>query len=210
MLRKIAVATTAAALALGGITVFSDTAGAAKPTITATGSVNCNITGKISISPPLKNTNTTPSTITGKLKGSCSGTTEGGVTPSKVKIGISYQTEGAGTCNGLATPSTAPFQVTLGWKGSGGKINASNAVLKGFVLTGVPNFGFNLPNPNAPSPRSTVTGSYAGSNNASAHAHIDVPDTSVCDNQTKPNGKVKAAKGIKKIVILPGSTLAIS
>jgi hypothetical protein len=206
MLRKIAVATTAAALALGGITVLSDTAGAAKPTITATGSANCNISGKIKISPPLTNQNTQPSKITGNLKGTCTGTTEGGVTPSKVKIGISYTTEGPGTCNGLATPSTAPFVVKLGWKGTGGKINPSNAVLKGFVLTGVPNFGFNLPNPNAPSPRATVTGSYAGTNNASAHAHITVPDTSVCD----PGSNGKPAKGIKKIAILAGSTLAVS
>jgi hypothetical protein len=55
-----------------------------------------------------------------------------------------------------------------------------------------------------------VTGSYAGANNASAHASIDVPDTSVCDPSTSPSGKVKAPKGIKKIVIKPGSTLTIS
>jgi hypothetical protein len=210
MLRKIALAATAAALALGGITVASDTAGAAKPTITATGSVNCNIEGKIKIDPPLKNTNTVPSTITGKLKGTCTGSTEQGVSPAKVKIEVTYRGSGPGTCNGLAEPSVDPFSMSLKWKGNNGKINPSNATMKGFVLTGVPNFGFDLPNPSAPSPRTTVTGSYAGSNTAQAHAHIDVPDTSVCDPTTKPNGKVKAAKGIKKIVIKPGSTFSIS
>ena len=210
MLRRIALAATAAALALGGITVASDTAGAAKTTITATGNVSCSIAGKVKINPPLTNQNTVPSTVTGKLKGACTGSTESGVTPTKVKITLTYTGSGPGTCNGLAEPSVDPFSINLRWKGSGGKINESNAVLKGFVLTGVPNFGFDLPNPNAPSPQSSVTGSYAGSNNAQAHAHIDVPDTSRCDPTTKPNGKVKAAKGIKKIPILPGSTFTIS
>jgi hypothetical protein len=209
MIRKIALAATSAALALGGIATMSSPVSAAKPTITAQGSVNCSITGKVKISPPLTNTNTVPSNITGKLKGDCTGTTEQGVTPAKVKIGITYRGSGPGTCNGLAQPGVDPFTMSLTWKGAGGKINPSTATLKGFVLTGVPNFGFDLPNPNAPSPRTTVTGSYAGTNTASAHAHIDVPDTSVCDPTTK-NGKTKPPKGIKKIVILPGSTLSIS
>ena len=128
---------------------MSSPVSAAKPTITAQGSVNCSITGKVKISPPLTNTNTVPSTISGKLKGTCSGTTEGGVTPTKVKIGITYRGSGPGTCNGLAQPGVDPFTMSLAWKGAGGKINPSTATLKGFVLTGVPNFGFDLPNPNA-------------------------------------------------------------
>jgi hypothetical protein len=204
MFRKIALAATSAALALGGIAVMSSPAGAAKPTITAQGSANCAITGKVKINPPLTNVNTQQSVITGKLKGTCTGTTEGGVTPTKVKVTIAYTTSGPGTCNGLAQPGVDPFTLGLTWKGSGGKINPSTATLKGFVLTGVPNFGFDLPNPNAPNPKTTVTGSYAGTNTASAHAHIDVPDTSVCDPQPPKN---KAPKGIKKIPILPGSTL---
>ncbi len=55
-----------------------------------------------------------------------------------------------------------------------------------------------------------MTGSYAGTNTASAHAHIDVPDTSVCNDTTTPSGKVKKAKGIKKITILPGSTFTLA
>lgn len=207
MFRKIALAATSAALAFGGIAVLSSPAGAAKPTITATGNVSCSITGKIKINPPLTNVNTSPSVISGKVKGTCTGSTESGVTPAKVKIGISYTTSGPGTCNGLAEPGVDPFTFALAWRGSGGKINPSTATLNGFVLTGVPNFGFDLPNPSGPSPRATVTGSYAGTNTASAHAHIDVPDTSVCDPQPPKN---KAPKGIKKIAILPGSTLSIS
>jgi hypothetical protein len=209
MLRKIVLATSAAMLALGGVAVMADTAGAAKPTITATGSVSCDITGKVKIDPPLRNTNTAPSNVTGKLKGVCSGTTEQGVTPTKVKIGLTYTGSSAGTCNGLASGSTDPFSVSLTWKGSGGKINPSTATLKGFQVTAVPNFGFDLPNSSSSNPQSTVTGSYAGTNNSHAHAHIDVPDTSKCDPTTK-NGKTKPAKGIKKIAILPGSTFTIS
>jgi hypothetical protein len=201
----------AAALAFGGVVVASGPAGAApKPIITATGNATCSITGKVKIDPPLTNQNTQPSNIVGKLKGTCTGSTEQGVTPTKVKIALSYNTGNPGTCNGLATPSTDPFTASLTWKASGGKINPSSATLKGFVLATVPNFGFDLPNPNSPSPRSTVTGSYAGTNNASAHAHIDVPDTSKCDPTTKPNGQTKPAKGIKKIAILEGSTFTIS
>jgi hypothetical protein len=208
MFRRIVLASTAAALALGGVAVLSEPAGAAKPTITATGSVDCAISGKIKINPPLRNTNTVPSTVTGKLKGTCTGTNEQGVTPAKVKIGITYNGSGPGTCNGLATPSSDPFRVSLTWKGTNGKINPSTAVLKGFVLTGTPSFGFNLPNPAATPPQSTVSGSYAGVNNAHAFASIDVPDTSLCEPTTK-NGKTKPAKGIKKIVVKPGSTLSI-
>jgi hypothetical protein len=153
MLRRIGLSALAGALAFGGIVAMSGPVSAAKPTITATGNVSCAITGKVKIDPPLKNTNTTPSTVTG----------------------------------------------------SGGKINPSTATLKGFVVTAVPDFGFDLPNPNASNPKSTVTGSYAGTNNATAHAHIDVPDTSKCDSQGG-----KPAKGIKKIAILPGSNLNIS
>jgi hypothetical protein len=209
MLRKIVVAVSATALSVVGVAVLSGPAGAAKPTITATGSVNCAISGKVKITPPLSDTNTSPSTIEGKLKGDCSGTNEGGVTPTKVKIRLTYTTSGPGTCGGLAQPGVDPFNIGLEWKASGGKILPSTAVMKGFVLTGIPNFGFDIPNPNAPNPRSTVTGSYAGSNNANAHAHIDLPDTSLCSPTTK-NGKTKPPKGIKKLTIKPGSTLSIS
>jgi hypothetical protein len=209
MLRRILLASMAAALACGGAVAIADPAGAApKPVITAMGNATCQITGKVKIAPPLTNQNTVPSNITGKLKGTCTGSTEQGVTPTKVKIGLSYQSTSPGTCNGLATPSTDPFTASVTWKASGGKINPTTATLKGFVLTGVPNFGFDLPNPNAASPRSTATGSYAGQNNASAHAHIDVPDSTKCD-PTTTNGKTKPAKGIKKITILPGSTFTI-
>jgi hypothetical protein len=208
MLRRIGLSALAGVLAFGGIVVMSGPASAGKPTITATGNVSCAISGKVKISPPLTNANTVPSHITGKLKGTCTGSTESGVSPAKVKIGLDLTTSGPGTCNGLATPTSDPFTLSLGWKGNGGKINPSTATLKGFVVTGVPNFGFDLPNPNAANPKTTVTGSYAGTNTASAHAHIDVPDTSVCDPGPAP--KNKPAKGIKKIAILPGSTLNIS
>ena len=131
------------------------------------------------------------------------------MSPTAVKVLITQHGTKPGTCNGLAQPNTDPFTLSLSWKGSGGHINPSTATLKGFVLTGTPNFGFDLPNPSASPPQSTVSGSYAGTNNSHAHAHIDVPDTSKCDPTTK-NGKTKPAKGIKKIAILPGSNFTIS
>jgi hypothetical protein len=210
MLRRILLAVLSAGLVVGGAVAAPEMASAAKPTVTANGNVNCSISGKVKISPPLTNQNTVPSTISGHLKGTCTGSTESGVTPTGVKIGISYASTQPGTCNGLATPGNDPFTITATWKAAGGKINQTTATLKGFALTTLPNFGFDIPNPSAPSPRSTVTGSYAGSNNATAHAHIDVPDTSKCDPTTTPSGKVKKAKGIKKIEILAGSTLTIS
>jgi hypothetical protein len=210
MLRRILLAVLSAGLVVGGAVAAPEAASAAKPTITATGNVSCAITGKVKISPPLTNQNTVPSTISGNLKGACTGSTESGVTPTGVKIKISYAGTQPGTCNGLATPGNDLFTINTTWKASGGRINPSQATLKGFALTAVPNFGFDIPNPSAPSPRSTVTGSFAGTNNASAHAHIDIPDTSLCEPTTKPNGKVKPAKGIKKIAILSGSTLTIN
>ncbi len=209
MIRRIAIGATAAALALGGLAMVASPAFAAKPTITATGSANCSITGKLKIDPPLRNTNTAPSTVTGKLKGVCSGSTESGVSPVKIKIGVVQHGTNAGTCNALATGNTDPFTLSVMWKGSGGHINPSTATVKGFELTGTPNFGFNLPNSTSPNPQSSVTGSYAGTNNVTAHAHIAVPDTSVCNPTTK-NGKTKPAKGIKKIAILPGSSVVFS
>jgi hypothetical protein len=210
MFRRILLAALSAGLVVGAAVAAPEVASAAaKPTITATGNVSCSITGKVKIDPPLTNQNTVPSNITGKLKGTCTGTTESGVSPTGVKIGITYAGTQPGTCNGLATPGNDPFTITATWKASGGKINQTTATLKGFAVSAVPNFGFDIPNPNAPAPRSTVAGSYAGTNNASAHAHIDVPDTSKCDPTTTPSGKVKPAKGIKKIAILDGSTLTI-
>jgi hypothetical protein len=208
MLRRIGLSALAGVLAFGGIVVMSSPAGAAKPTITATGNVTCQITGKVKLDPPLTNASTVPSHVTGKLKGSCTGSTEQGVTPVKVKITVDSQGTEPGTCSGLAQGSVNPFNFNLTWKGSGGKINPTTATMKGFVVTAVPNFGFDLPNPAASAPQSSATGSYAGTNNGSAHAHIDVPDTSKCDATTK-NGKTKPAKGIKKIAILPGSSFTI-
>ena len=207
MIRRIAIGATAASLALSGLAIFAQPAFAAKPTITATGSATCSITGKLKISPPLTNTNTVPSTVTGKLKGTCTGTTEGGVSPAKIKIGLTQHGTAAGTCNALAAGSTDPFTLAVTWKGSGGHINPSTATVKGFQLSGTPNFGFDLPNSTATVPKTTVTGSYPGVGTVTAHAHIAVPDTSVCNATTKSNGTVKAAKGIKKIAILPGSAI---
>src|SRR3954449_10697000 len=106
MLRRILLAVLSAGLVVGGAVAAPEMASAAKPTITANGNANCSITGKVKISPPLTNQNTVPSNITGKLKGTCTGSTESGVTPTGVKISISYAGTQPGTCNGLASPGS--------------------------------------------------------------------------------------------------------
>jgi hypothetical protein len=198
MIRRIALAATTAALALGGVAVAAGPAAAAAgPTITAVGSVNCNISGKVKISPALTNANTLPSTTTAKIKGSCTGTTESGVTPTSVKSVVTSTGTTPGTCTGLLTPSTAPFTAGNTWKASGGKINPSTVVFPGFAPNGG---GFALT-------LGTTTGSYAGFQNATAQANVDLAliagqIATGCDPQPP---KFKAAKGIKKITILSGT-----
>jgi hypothetical protein len=205
MIRKTIVAVTAAGLALGGLVFIASPAGAAKPTITATGSATCQITGKLKIAPPLTNTNTSVNTTTGKLKGTCTGSTEQGVTPNKVKATLTSTTADPGTCTSLVDPAphTDPFVVHLSWKASGGKINPSNVTFPGYAVEGV-NFALH---------NGTSVGSYAGTGTAEA---IGIPDVAkladslaTCNPTVKPNGKVKPPKGVKKITIVSG-TLTLS
>jgi hypothetical protein len=201
MIRKTIVAVTAAGLALGGLVLVAGPAGAAKPTITATGNVTCNITGKIKISPPLTNVNTSVNTTQAKLKGTCTGSTEQGVTPNKAKGLLTSTTAEPGTCSSFtdATPGTDPFLLDVTWKASGGKINPSNIIFPGYEVEGA-NFALH---------DGDAAGSYAGTDNVDA---VGVPDIlkladalATCDPTVKPNGKVKAPKGIKKITIVSGT-----
>lgn len=204
MIRRIAIGATATALAFGGLGLVAPSAAAKKPPpFDATGTVNCSIAGKVKIKPALTDNNTLPSTTTAKLKGFCSGTTGNSlVTPSKIKaVAVSVGVD-PGTCSALITPGTAPWTVTIKWKASGGKINPSTVTFAGIVPAGI---GFDLSNGN-------TVGSYAGTANADAHANLDPAglDFSKCADTVKPNGKVKSAKGIKKLVVTSGTFSIVS
>ena len=208
MIRKIAMVATATAVALGGVAIASGSAFAAKPTITANGTVSCSVTGKIKINPPLTNINTAPSLTTAKLKGTCTGSTtvvqtdKGpvNVTPTASKAALSSQGTGAGTCTGLTDPegSDAPFVVSIAWKASGGKINPSTLTFAGYTPAGIQ---FSLTD-------GDVTGSYAGTNVASSLATPDIGALAAALATCDPNEKGKV-KGVKKITILSG-TLTIN
>jgi hypothetical protein len=200
MLRKIGMAASVAAIALGGLAMTAGVASAAgKPTITATGSVHCTgLVGKVSIKPALTNVNTLPSVTDSKTKATCTGTTEQGVTPTSAKSTTHSVGTSPGTCSGLLLPGTTPFTSITNWKASGGHINPSTTVFPNVTPAGG---GFALLN-------GDVTGSYAGNNNASAQANIDIAAVATalatkCDPIPPKN---KAPKGIKKIVILSGTT----
>jgi hypothetical protein len=188
----------AVGVAFGGIAMVAGPASAGKPTITATGNVSCSgLNGKVKINPPLTNANTQPSTITAKIKATCTGSTETGVTPSAAKGSVLSVGTSPGTCSGLTQPGTTPFGVDLKWKGTGGKINPSHVTFPNVTPAGI---GFDLNN-------GDTSGSYAGNDNADAHANIDIPDFAACDPGPPP--KNKPAKGIKKLTITSG-TLTIT
>jgi hypothetical protein len=203
MIRKIAMVATATAVALGGVAVASGTAFAAKPTITATGNASCSISGKLKISPPLTNVNTAPSLTSGKLKGTCTGSSEVGqtskgpvnVTPTAAKAALSIQGTDAGTCTGLTAPEPggANVNVTIAWKASGGKINPTNISFPAYTVNGIT---FVLSG-------GTATGSYA-SNNASGTGVPDIGALAAALATCDPNEKGKV-KGVKKITLTSGS-----
>ncbi|HZJ25737.1 MAG TPA: hypothetical protein VFF40_01765 [Acidimicrobiia bacterium] len=203
MIRKIALGAAATALTFGGLALVASPAGAGKPPpFDATGSVTCSIWGKAKIDPPLTNANVLPSTTTAKIKGkdTCSGTTGNPlVTPTTIKAVVTSTGTEAGTCDGLVTPGTSPFNVDIKWKAAGGKLNPSTIVFPGITPAGI---GFDLNNGN-------TTGSYAGTANANAHAHANIDPAglnfALCAPTVKPSGKIKAAKGIKKLVVTSGT-----
>jgi hypothetical protein len=208
MIRRIALGAAAAALAFGGVAVAATGADAAKPPpFAADGTVNCNITGKVKISPALTNNNPLPSTTTAKIKGTCSGTTGNpAVTPSKLKATVSSTGNEPGTCAGLVQSGDSPFGAELAWKASGGSIFPSSVVFPGLepIIANPPGFALNDGDIEAGD-------SYAGNNVADANAFLDAaPDFSLCADTVKPNGKIKAAKGIKKLTIASGSISIVS
>jgi hypothetical protein len=223
MLRRIGLTAVAVALGFGGAAAaFASPAGAAKPDLgNATGNVTCQITAKVKISPPLKDSvvapNLTPSTTTAKTK-STSCTSNGGTIGTFMNGGkskglvTSTGTE-PGTCTGLAEPGDTPFTSEITWKPSGAKANGSSITfanvgatetLDGFLLPAAGETGKGT---------SVITGSFAG-HTAWAFANLGgLPDISKCFDVTtvKPgkNGKpdkvkTKAAKGLKKLVVVSG------
>jgi hypothetical protein len=223
MLRRIGISAAALAVGLGGLALAAPAAGAAKPDLgNATGSVTCQITAKVKISPPLKNSavapNTTPSTTTAKTK-STSCTSSGGtigtfMNGGKSKGLITSTGTEPGTCTGLVEPGETPFTADTTWKPSGAKANSSKITFANVGPKEPLGSGFLLPADGAAgAATTTVTGSFQG-NSGWAVANIAPPDTSRCFDVTtvKPgkNGKpdkvkTKAAKGLKKIEVTSGT-----
>jgi hypothetical protein len=206
MIRRIALGAAAAALAFGGVAMAATGADAAKPPpFAADGTVNCNIAGKVKISPALTNSNPFPSTTTAKIKGTCSGTTGNpAVTPSAVKATVQSVGTEPGTCDGLVEPGDTPFTAFLEWKALGGKINPSSVTFPGLtpIIAVPPGFALN-DGDSAAEALPGVPGSYAGNNVADANAFLDAfPDFSLCDPQPP---KFKPPKGIKKLTIASGN-----
>ena len=129
MLRKIVLTASAAALALGGIAAVAGPASAGKVALgNATGTVSCNITGKVKISPALSDINTLPSTTTAKTKSrtcTSSGGTIGANPITKAKGVVTSTGTTPGTCSGLLAPGTSPFTAAITWKAAGATLNPS-------------------------------------------------------------------------------------
>ncbi|MGZ6978536.1 MAG: hypothetical protein ACXVJW_10540 [Acidimicrobiia bacterium] len=214
MLRKVVLTASAAALALRSLATFASPAFAGKVALgNATGTVTCNTTGKVKISPALSDINTQPSTTTAKTKStSCtaSGGTIGAHPVTKAK-GLTTSTgTSPGTCSGLLTPGTSPFTTTVTWKAAGASLNPSNIT---FANNGPSGLGFDLPSTGAAGAATTViTGSFGGEK-AWAHADIDAGPILAALADVGPTATGKGcganakgkAKGIKKITVTGGT-----
>jgi hypothetical protein len=202
MLRKFVLTASAAALALGGLAVMAGPASGAKVALgNATGTVTCNITGKVKISPALSDINTLPSTTTAKTK-STSCTSSGGnvsANPVTKAKGLTTSTGTTpGTCSGLLAAGTSPFSTTITWKATKATLNPSTIT---FANNGPSGLGFDLPSTGAAgAATSIVVGSFGGPILA---ALADVGPTAT-GKGCGANAKGKA-KGIKKITVIGGT-----
>lgn len=199
MLRRITAAACAVALGTGALVVAGvESAGAAKPVITATGNVHCIGAGKAKLAPPLNNTPAVGTRVTtAKFKMNCTGTTgNAAVTVSSAKVTATMNQSASGTCLTLLGTQNSPFNVDFKWKATGGKINPTHITYSNFDATAT---GFNLPGTGG---NSTVTGSWAGSGPSTAVAVI--PASFLSTLATACGGK-----GIKKIVFDPTSWVDI-
>jgi hypothetical protein len=121
------------ALMLMGSTAYSDVASAAKPAITAVGSVNCETTsGKVSIKPGLT---TAPQsgarTMKMKLKATCTGTTgDAAVQVTGAKLTATRTGLASTTCGTefAASPTAPGFVADVKWKAKGGRIKPTHIV----------------------------------------------------------------------------------
>ncbi len=169
---------------------------------------------KISFSPPLTNVYTGVDTVT--IKGSLKGCSNpgGNVNVTSGKI-VSGTFSSSGGCVGLINGTRSPVTLTISWKGkslAGGKATIGNSVVS--VNGAAPsysggNVGFELPNPTSLT-KGSVTGSFAGLVMHESFAYTTTPAGTVavdCSSTVKPNGKVKAAKGVKKLSAKTGTII---
>jgi hypothetical protein len=205
MMRRIGVATVVVALGASGLVASSvTTASAAKPKVTAVGSVTCGSpgSGKAKIKPAFSLVAQAGQRVTtSKFKTTCTGTTgNAAVTPLSAKIKSTSTSSAASTCLDLqAGGETATTTVVnIKWKASGGKILPTTIVFTS-ILGGTPANGFTNPGPTGDA---IVTGSYAG-NDAVSQVIIS---NSVADLTAACLSK----KGLKKLAFGSGGSLVLT
>ncbi len=152
--RKLLAGGVVLALATTGLAfVATSSAGAAKPVVTAVGSVSCLGSGRVkAITQGVSPNNQV--LLAAKIKAGCSGTTGNpNVTVTSAKISLSLHH--TGDCG-----ATFPSQISVGikWKAQGGKVTST-----GFTANADGNsYGWSFPSASGPSGSSG--GSYASSN----------------------------------------------
>jgi hypothetical protein len=201
MLRKVALVGSVIALAVAALGV--GTAEAAKPKVNASGSLNCPVTGKAKINPPLVFGGTGPVSFVLKLKsGTCTGSS--GVTAFKGTLTATLPTR---DCLGLAPP--APFAAAsisqkVKLKGNQKFNPTAISFTQGGTFTVTNPITLSVPGNGT----SSATGSFAGQNPSLFLVADQGVDTFAANCQPKTKG-VKGSGGLKKMSFSGASALTI-
>jgi hypothetical protein len=201
VVRRIVAASAAVVLVAAAIGATADPAPAAKPVVTAEGTVQCGApaSGTGTVTPPFKLTagkgaRTTRSTV----KLTCTGTLfNSNLTPTAARVVTrSVNPSAATTCFDLQTSRETATTTTadITWKAKGGRIEKTHV-----VYSTIQNGSMTSTTP-GPTGTATVTGSFAGE---SAVAKLVVSDT------TQSLTDACMGKGLRKLHFGTGSTLRI-
>ena len=182
-----------------------------KFTGSAVGTVTCTgVTVKLSFSPPAKlTTGGNSASISGKFSSCTVSNTPAGVSETITQGKVTGSTTGTGNgCEGIASGSTTPVNLTVVWKGSyTGNGDSGKATFTKTTATANGSFpssdasgnsGFEVPNPFAP-PSAAVTGSFGGTSASESFLYTSQNTTAIL-NQC--NGK----HGLKKLNLTHGTT----
>jgi hypothetical protein len=205
MIRKLGILGATVALGVGMLGV--GTAGAAKPTVNASGTMHCTVTGKVKIAPnPLVFSSTAGSTVfAAKIKSSaCTGSS--GVTKAQGTLTATLPTSDCTSLAALPFPA-ASFGTKVKFKGAA-KYNSSTTSFTAGGTFGVTDpITMDLPGGGT---SSVGSGSFAGQH---PHFHFQyLEGTAVFANNCQPKGskdstghKIKGSGGLKKMTISSGS-----